>query len=66
MPKLIARELFKQQQQEGRIELSDYRREGGIAFPRKMILPAANGQELELRLERIEINKGLKPDLFKP
>lgn len=62
---LIARELFKQQQQEGRIELSDYRREGGIAFAQKMILPAGNGQELELRLEKIEINKGIKPDLFK-
>ncbi len=61
---LIARMLYTDDGKEVRDDLTDYKPEGGIPFPHKMI-HVGEGQKVEVSYEKIEINKGLPADAFK-
>jgi zinc protease len=62
---LIARMIYADDGKESRDDLSDYKSEAGVAFPRK-ILHDGGGQKLEVAYEKIEVNAKLPDDLFKP
>ncbi|HZS35419.1 MAG TPA: insulinase family protein [Polyangia bacterium] len=62
---LIARMTFTESGKKARIELSDYRPEGGIAFPHTIAQGGDEGN-MHVTYSKIEVNKGLAPTLFKP
>jgi zinc protease len=61
---LIARIEYSEDGKPMREDLTDYRPEAGIHFPRK-VSHSGNGQSIEISYDKIEVNKGLPPDTFK-
>ncbi len=62
---LISRILYSMDGKEVRVEMSDYKPEGGVAFPRK-VSQSGEGQKMEISYDKVEVNKGLSPSLFQP
>jgi hypothetical protein len=60
---LIRRMDYRDADREVREELSDYRQENGIAFPRRFH-HVEKDERIDLLFDRIEINKGLPKDVF--
>jgi hypothetical protein len=60
---LIRRMVYRDADKEVREELSDYRQENGIAFPRRYN-HVEKDERIDLLFDRIEINKGLPVDVF--
>jgi hypothetical protein len=60
---LITRMMYRDEDKDVREDLGEYQSEGGIAFPRHYGHVGAD-QKIELRYERIDVNKGIAPDVF--